>query len=109
MRIATCPKSRLFTSCSMNTRSCVGSACGIFRVSKKFPVNPDHPERVCWVCDVFCAAKDMRCGNGSDRTPHPAELFGEGWQDWGTPSEGEVGGAQFAQDNTVASAVLGKV
>ena len=25
----------------------------------------------------------MSCGNGSDRTQHPYELFGEGWQDWG--------------------------
>lgn len=51
--------------------------------TKKFPAAPAHPERVCWGCDLFCAAKDMRCGNGSDRTPHPVELFGEGWQDWG--------------------------
>ena len=25
----------------------------------------------------------MRCGNGSDRTQHPYELFGENWRDWG--------------------------
>jgi hypothetical protein len=25
----------------------------------------------------------MRCGNGSDRTQHPFELFGEDWRDWG--------------------------
>jgi hypothetical protein len=25
----------------------------------------------------------MRCGNGSDRTQHPFELFGENWRDWG--------------------------
>ncbi len=25
----------------------------------------------------------MQCGNGSDRTQHPAELFGEHWRDWG--------------------------
>ncbi len=53
-------------------------------MSRKFPNNPAHPERVCWGCDLFCAAKDMRCGNGSDRTAHPVELFGEGWQDWGS-------------------------
>lgn len=29
----------------------------------------------------------MRCGNGSDRTMHPVELFGEGWQDWGGQAE----------------------
>lgn len=51
--------------------------------TKKFPVAPQHPERVCWGCDKFCSAKDMRCGNGSDRTPHPVELFGEDWAEWG--------------------------
>jgi len=56
-------------------------------MSRKFPINPAHPERVCWGCDLFCAAKDMRCGNGSDRTMHPVELFGEGWQDWGGPAQ----------------------
>jgi hypothetical protein len=25
----------------------------------------------------------MKCGNGSDRTQHPFELFGEDWRDWG--------------------------
>ncbi len=24
----------------------------------------------------------MACGNGSDRTAHPVELFGENWSDW---------------------------
>ena len=52
-------------------------------MAKKFPTLPSHPERVCWGCDHYCAANDMRCGNGSDRTPHPVELFGEGWRDWG--------------------------
>ena len=32
---------------------------------------------------LYCPAKDMRCGNGSDRTPHPAELFGDDWAEWG--------------------------
>ena len=55
---------------------------------KKFPPAPKNPERICWGCDQYCAANDMRCGNGSDRTPHPAELFGEDWQDWGpTPAD----------------------
>ncbi|MBX9835609.1 MAG: DUF3079 domain-containing protein, partial [Burkholderiaceae bacterium] len=47
--------------------------------TKKFPIAPLHPERVCWGCDLYCPAKDMRCGNGSDRTPHPSELFGPDW------------------------------
>lgn len=55
--------------------------------AKRFPIAPAHPERVCWGCDKFCAANDMRCGNGSDRTPHPVELFGEGWETWGGPHD----------------------
>lgn len=55
---------------------------------KKFPKAPAHPERVCWGCDLYCAASDMRCGNGSDRTPHPVELFGDDWESWGMPDEG---------------------
>ena len=54
---------------------------------KKFPKAPAHPERVCWGCNLYCPAKDMRCGNGSDRTPHPVELFGEDWHTWGNPME----------------------
>ena len=50
---------------------------------KKFPLHPQHPERICWGCDRYCAADSMACGNGSDRTPHPVELFGDGWRDWG--------------------------
>lgn len=52
-------------------------------MAKKFPPAPKNPERICWGCDKYCAATDMRCGNGSDRTQHPVELFGEDWQDWG--------------------------
>jgi hypothetical protein len=50
---------------------------------KKFPIHPANPERLCWGCDKYCAANDMMCGNGSDRTQHPYELFGEDWQSWG--------------------------
>ena len=49
---------------------------------KKFPINPAHPERLCWGCDQYCSADSMRCGNGSDRTAHPVELFGEDWLTW---------------------------
>ena len=55
--------------------------------TKKFPNAPSHPERVCWGCDKFWSASDMRCGNGSDRTMHPMELFGEDWQEWGASVE----------------------
>ena len=50
--------------------------------SKRFPVNPPHPERNCWGCDRYCAADAMLCGNGSERTQHPIETFGPGWETW---------------------------
>jgi hypothetical protein len=46
---------------------------------KKFPLHPAHPERLCWGCDRYCAADALACGNGSDRTAHPVELFGDDW------------------------------
>ena len=48
----------------------------------KTPFHPSHPERVCWGCDKYCPADDLTCGNGSERTPHPVELFGEDWHEW---------------------------
>jgi hypothetical protein len=60
---------------------------------KKFPVNPPHPERTCWGCDRFCAAHALVCGNGSERTQHPAELFGADWQAWGLSAQGADAGA----------------
>ena len=55
-------------------------------MAKKFPLHPKHPERICWGCDKYCPADNLGCGNGSERTPHPAELLGEDWYehgDWG--------------------------
>ena len=55
-------------------------------MAKKFPLNPPHPERICWGCDKYCPADSLGCGNGSGRTQHPAELLGEDWYtygDWG--------------------------
>jgi hypothetical protein len=69
--------------------------------TKKFPNAPQHPERICWGCDLYCPAKDMRCGNGSDRTPHPAELLGEDWADWG--------GAGAPPDDNASDAVTPKM
>lgn len=48
----------------------------------KIALNPKHPERVCWGCEKLCPANDLRCGNGTIRTQHPVELFGEDWIEW---------------------------
>jgi hypothetical protein len=53
---------------------------------KHFPAHPAQPHRICWGCDLYCAAHEMRCGNGSVRTPHPVELFGDDWDQWGVPA-----------------------
>lgn len=53
-------------------------------MKKKFPVRPANPERLCWGCDRYCSADNMLCGNGSDRTQHPCELWGDDWQAWGS-------------------------
>lgn len=49
-------------------------------MGRRFPLNPAHPERTCWGCDKYCPATSMACGNGSERTQHPLELFGPGWE-----------------------------
>lgn len=62
-------------------------------MAKKFPLNPRHPERICWGCDKYCAADALGCGNGSGRTMHPAEMLGEDWYlygDWGLEVEAET-------------------
>lgn len=45
-------------------------------------LRPRHPERVCWGCDQYCPADTLGCANGSIRTPHPSELFGDDWLEW---------------------------
>ncbi len=50
----------------------------------KLPLHPKNPERVCWGCDKFCPANALVCGNGTIRTQHPAELFGDDWMEWGS-------------------------
>lgn len=52
-------------------------------MAKKFPLHPANPHRLCWGCDKYCPADAMACGNGSVRTQHPAELFGDDWHEWG--------------------------
>jgi hypothetical protein len=51
---------------------------GVTRVS----LSPKHPDRICWGCDKYCPADDLACGNGTIRTPHPIELFGDDWREW---------------------------
>ena len=46
------------------------------------PLRPLHPERICWGCDKYCQADDLGCANGTIRTPHPCELFGDDWYEW---------------------------
>ena len=53
---------------------------------KKIALHPKHPERICWGCDKYCAADALRCGNGSERTPHPIESFGDDWLEFGLDS-----------------------
>ncbi len=48
----------------------------------KLPLHPKNPESVCWGCDKFCPANALVCGNGTIRTQHPAELFGDDWMEW---------------------------
>lgn len=48
----------------------------------KIPLRPANPERVCWGCGKYCPSDDLACGNGTIRTPHPAELFGDDWIEW---------------------------
>ncbi|HPF24711.1 MAG TPA: DUF3079 domain-containing protein [Hyphomonas sp.] len=55
-------------------------------------LRPKHPERICWGCDKYCPAGDLRCG-GHLRTPHPIELFGEDWCE-----DGPETGTQAAED-----------
>lgn len=56
-------------------------------LSRKLPLNPGHPERICWGCEHYCSANDLRCGNGTIRTPHPVELFGPDWLEHGLDAE----------------------
>jgi len=51
-------------------------------LAKKIPVHPKHPERICWGCEQYCPVNSLACGNGTERTPHPIELFGEDWLAW---------------------------
>ena len=51
----------------------------VLTMAKKFPLQPAHPERICWGCDRYCPAESLACGNGADRTQHPSEVWGDDW------------------------------
>lgn len=68
-------------------------------MAKKFPIHPKHPERVCWGCDKYCSVDSLRCGNGSDRTQHPVELWGDDWFDWNSELEQEQAEAAESESN----------
>lgn len=67
-------------------------------MAKRFPIHPSHPERNCWGCDRYCASDAMLCGNGSERTQHPVETVGPGWEAWdGAVPEGAKSAAESAE------------
>ena len=75
-------------------------------MTKKFPLHPKHPERICWGCDKYCPVDALDCGNGSDRTQHPAELLGEDWLeycDWGIETDTESTRTSDGNDKGAAS------
>lgn len=59
-------------------------------MAKKFPIHPINPHRICWGCDKYCSVDALACGNGSDRTQHPIELFGDDWAEWGLDAKAEA-------------------
>jgi hypothetical protein len=63
------------------------------RLMAKMPVRPAHPESICWGCDRYCPATNLGCANGTIRTPHPCELFGDDWLEWAL---NESGGTDMA-------------
>jgi hypothetical protein len=69
-------------------------------MTKKFPLHPARPERICWGCDQFCAAEAMACAN--ERSPHPSELFGDDWLAWG---ELRLAPADVTASTTVTPAI----
>jgi hypothetical protein len=75
-------------------------------MAKKFPLHPAHPERTCWGCDLYCAADSMRCGNGSERTQHPVELFGDDWASFGLDAQAPAGDAGAAAPADAAAGTL---
>lgn len=65
-------------------------------MAKKFPIKPQHPERLCWGCDRYCPADSMMCGNGSERTQHPVEVLGDDWMSFGLDAQETSGESAVA-------------
>ena len=59
----------------------------------KIALKPRHPERICWGCALYCPADDLAWGNGTIRTMHPAELFGDDWLEWAEDKQGRKSAA----------------
>jgi hypothetical protein len=75
-------------------------------MAKRFPIIPAKPELICWGCDKYCPADAMACGNGSDRTQHPVELFGEDWMAFGLDAEKGDGPAEPAEPASPSPQVI---
>ena len=67
----------------------------------RLPLLPPHRERICWGFDKDRPEDDLACGNGTIRTLHPCELFGDDWLAW-FERNGEV-----PDDGMVAPALAG--
>jgi len=65
-------------------------------MARRIPIRPAHPERICWGCDRYCAADDLRCGNGKERAQHPVETFGPDWVQLADSSEDDQEVAQLS-------------
>jgi hypothetical protein len=69
------------------------------------PLSPRHPERTCWGCDKLCPAHDLACGNGTIRTLHPVELFGEEWPElFGIRSGDDAGDTRARREDPAVHA-----
>ena len=67
-------------------------------MAKKFPIHPANSERICWGCDQFCSIDAMACSN--ERSPHPAELFGDDWLAWGDQQLAQVDTPKVTTDSS---------
>ena len=67
-------------------------------MAKKFPIHPANPERIFWGCDQFCSIDAMACSN--ERSPHPAELFGDDWLAWGDQQLAQVDTPKVTTDSS---------